>query len=155
MVKQKLQLLMMACVVAGGLCVAGALSVTGAFCASAAGPGASAANDPFVGDWKLNPSKSQLADEMKVGSAGENKYTFDFSGDGSNVETIVADGTDQPGLSGTTLAVTVQGPDTWNVVRKEKGRMLLTGTWNLSNDGNTLTDDYTEVAENGSRSTVR
>lgn len=33
--------------------------------------------------------------------------------------------------------------------------MLLTGTWNLSNNGNTLIDDYTEVAQDGSRSTVR
>jgi hypothetical protein len=29
-----------------------------------------AANDPFVGDWKLNPSRSKLTDVMKVASAG-------------------------------------------------------------------------------------
>lgn len=115
MVKQKPQLLMIACAV-------GAVCVSGAFCATGAAPGARAANDAFVGDWKLNPSKSTLVDKMKVGSAGENKYTFDFAGDGSNVETIVADGTDQPGLSGTTLAVTVQRPDTWkSSARKRAG----------------------------------
>jgi hypothetical protein len=112
----------------------------------------SAANDPFVGEWKLNPSKSKLIDEMKVESAGDNKYAFDFVG--GKPETIVADGTDQPGLGGTTLSVTVEGPDAWKVVRKKDGRMLLTANWALSKDGNTLTDDYTEFGPDGKGSTV-
>ena len=29
-----------------------------------------AADDPFVGKWKLNPSKSKLTEEMKVESVG-------------------------------------------------------------------------------------
>ncbi len=32
-----------------------------------------AANDPFVGDWKLNPSRSKLTDVMKVKKSGANK----------------------------------------------------------------------------------
>jgi hypothetical protein len=32
-----------------------------------------AADDPMVGDWKLNPQKSKLTDEMKVTSLGGNK----------------------------------------------------------------------------------
>jgi hypothetical protein len=108
-----------------------------------------AANDPFVGDWKLNPSRSKLTDVMKVESLGGNKYAFDFVGDGS-AETIVADGTDQPGISGTTLSVTVQGPDTWKVVRKKDGRMLITANWKLSKDGNTLTDNFTGIEPKGS-----
>ena len=99
-----------------------------------------AATDPFVGDWKLNPSKSKVVDVMKVESLGGNKYAFDFGG---GAEDIVADGTDQLGVRGTMLSVTVEGPDTWKVVRKKDGRMLLTATWNLSKDGNTLTDNYT------------
>ena len=51
-----------------------------------------AANDPFVGEWKLNPSRSKLTDQMKVRSIATNKYVFDF-GDGG-AETIAADGTD-------------------------------------------------------------
>lgn len=112
-----------------------------------------AANNPFVGDWKLNPSKSKLTDQMKVESLSANKYAFDFEGDGS-LETIVADGTDQPGDSGTTLSVTAEGPDTLKVVRKKDGRMLLTANWKLSKDANTLTDDFTEVSPNGTASTV-
>jgi len=111
-----------------------------------------AANEPFVGEWKVNPSKSKLADQMKVESVAGNKYAFDF-GAGS-AETIVPDGTDQPGIAGTTLAVTVEGPDAWKVARKQEGRMLVTGHWKLSADGNTLTDDFTQFEPNGSSTTV-
>lgn len=108
----------------------------------------SAADDPFVGKWKLNPSQSRFPDEMKVTAAGANKYAFDFGG--GNPEMIVVDGTDQPGVSGTTLAVTAEGPGTWIVVRKKDGHKLLTGTWTLSQDGKTLTDNYRENEPDGS-----
>ena len=111
-----------------------------------------AANDPFLGEWKLNASKSKLIDVMKVASAGGNKYAFDFGAD--HPETIAVDGTDQPGLAGTTLALTVEGPNAWKVVRKKDGRTLLNAKWSLSEDGNTLTDDYTEVGPDGKGSTV-
>jgi hypothetical protein len=58
----------------------------------------------FLGQWKVNPSKSKLYDEMKVELAGANRYTFTF-GPGQ-VDTVVADGSDQPALSGTTLSIT-------------------------------------------------
>ena len=107
-----------------------------------------AVDDPFVGKWKLNPSKSRFPDEMKVKAAGANSYAFDFGG--GNPETIVADGTDQPGIFGTTLSVTVERPDTWKVVRKKDGRTLLTGIWKLSEDGKTLSDTYRENQPDGS-----
>ena len=107
-----------------------------------------AANDPLVGKWKVNPSRSKLSDQMKVEAASANKYTFDFGG--GYVETVVADGTDQSGSFGTTLSVTVEGPDTWKVVRKKDGRMLITAIWKLSKDGTTLSDDFTGYQPNGS-----
>ena len=106
-----------------------------------------AANDPFVGKWKVNSSKSTLTDEMKVESVGANKYTFTF-GPGQ-VDTIVADGSDQPALQGTTLSVTVVGPNKWKVVRKMKGRALLTAYWTLSEDGKTLNDAFTQYLPDG------
>lgn len=112
-----------------------------------------AADDPFVGEWKLNPSKCKLVELMKVESVAGNKYAFDFGG--GTPETIVTDGTDQPGVFGTTLSVTIEGPDSWKVVRKKDGRMLLTANWKLSKDGNTLNDDYTEFAPNGSSANVK
>jgi hypothetical protein len=106
-----------------------------------------AANDPFVGKWKVNPQKSKLYDEFKVEAAGANRYTFTF-GPGQT-DTVVADGTDQPALSGTTLSVTVKGPHNWEVTRKMKGRTLLTAHWTLSEDAKTLNDAFTQYLPDG------
>jgi hypothetical protein len=38
----------------------------------------------------------------------------------------------------------------WKVVRKKESRILLTATWKLSKDGDTLTDDFTAIQPNGS-----
>jgi len=109
--------------------------------------GAPAANDVFVGKWKVNPSKSTLYDEFKVEVAGPNRYAFTF-GPGQ-VDTVVADGTDQPALGGTTLAISVKGPNRWEVVRKRGGRTLLTAYWTLSEDGKTLNDAFTQYLPDG------
>jgi hypothetical protein len=109
-------------------------------------------NASFVGDWKLNLSKSKVIDVMKIASVGDNKYSFDFGA--GKPESIVLDGSDQAGIFGTTLAVTVEGPNAWKVVRKKDGRILLTGLWSLSEDSKTLKDNYTEFAPNGSASTT-
>jgi hypothetical protein len=114
----------------------------------------SAADNPFVGDWKLSKSKSTLTDQMKVAKLDTHKYAFDFAGDG-NAENIVLDGTDQPGQGGTTLAVTSEGPNAWKVVRKKDGRMLISAHWTLSEDGQTLTDNYSAIAPDGSGSPVK
>src|ERR1700758_1300291 len=106
-----------------------------------------AADDPLIGKWKVDPSKSKLYDEMKVEAVGANKYTFTF-GPGQ-VDTVVADGSDQPALQGTTLSVTVEGPNNWKVVRKMKGRMLLTARWTLSEDGKTLNDAFRQYLPDG------
>ena len=111
-----------------------------------------AATDPFAGTWKLNPAQSKLTDQMKVEEAGPNKYTFIFSGD--NSETIVADGTDQPGLFGSTFAVTVLSARQWKVVRKTGGRVTISAIWDLSSDGNTLTDNFTGYRADGSTSNL-
>jgi hypothetical protein len=111
-----------------------------------------AAGDPLVGNWKLDPSKSKATDLMRVAAAGENKYTLIFnSGD---VETVAADGTDQPGIFGTTVSITVLAPDNWKVVRKQNGRTMLTGNWKLSEDGKSLTDHFTSYQSDGKTSTV-
>lgn len=109
----------------------------------------SAANDPFIGKWKVNPSKSKLIDEMKVEAAGPNTFKLTFTGGAGESETIAANGTDQPGLNGTTLSVTVKGPNSWEVVRKMKGRTLISAHWTLSEDGKTLNDAFTQYLPDG------
>jgi hypothetical protein len=106
-----------------------------------------AASDPFVGKWKVDPSRSKLYDEMKVEVSGADKYTFTF-GPGQ-VDSVVADGSDQPALSGTTLSVTVKSPNHWEVVRKIKGRMLLKAEWTLSEDDKRLEDAFTQYLPDG------
>jgi hypothetical protein len=108
-----------------------------------------AANDPFVGKWKVNPSKSKLYDEMKVEAVGANRYALTL-GPGA-VESVVADGSDQPALSGTTLSITVKGPNSWEVVRKMKGRTLIRAHWTLSEDGKTLNDAFTQYLPDGTK----
>jgi hypothetical protein len=111
-----------------------------------------AAIDPFVGQWKLNPSRSTLTDEMKVTKLGQDKYAFELGGGAP--ETIVVDGTFQPGVAGTTLSVAAEGAN-WKVTRKKGGRTLLTATWTLSKDGSSLTDDFTSFSQDGSPSNVK
>jgi hypothetical protein len=52
------------------------------------------------------------------------------------------------------LSVTIEEPDTWKIVRKKEGRILLTATWKLSKDGNTLTDAFTAYRPDGSTFTI-
>jgi hypothetical protein len=111
-----------------------------------------AADSPFVGDWKLDPSRSKVTDVMRVERLDPNKYAFNFGVGGS--ETIVIDGTDQSGISGTTLSVSVERPDAWKVIRKKDGRTLLIANWELSKDANMLTDNFNEIAPDGTSSTV-
>ncbi len=105
------------------------------------------AASPFAGEWTLNSSRTRLPDEMKVTGQGGNKYSFDFGG---GTESIVVDGSAQPGYGGTLLSVKAEAPDTWIVERKKDGRLLLRGTWKLSSDGGTLTDYFRQFEADGS-----
>jgi hypothetical protein len=126
MLSRTLQLLLVGCVMTGTLW---------------------AADNPFVGRWTVNPSMSKLYDEMKVEVAGANRYALTF-GPGQT-DTVVADGTDQPALNGTTLSITVKRSNNWEIIRKMKGRTLLTAYWTLSEDGKALNDALTQYLPDG------
>ena len=113
---------------------------------------ASLTGDPYVGKWKVNPSKSRLNDEMTIQAAGVNRYIITF--EPGAVDTVVSDGSFQRALGGTTLSMTVKGPDRWRVVRKMENRTLLSAEWSLSEDGGTLTDDYTQYENDAPKFTV-
>lgn len=110
------------------------------------------ANDPFVGKWRLDVSRSTIIDQMMVEALGSNKYRFTF--EGAPAETIVADGTDQPGVLGTTLSVKADGPRSLSVVRKQEGRIIVFAAWSLAQDGRTLRDAFTSMQPDGSKVTV-
>jgi len=109
-------------------------------------------SDPFVGKWKLDVSRSRIVDEMKVEALGPNKFGFNF--EGGPTEAIVADGTDQPGLPGTTLAVKAEDARTLTVLRKENGKIVVSAKWKLSTNGRTLRDSFTGLQPDGSTVTV-
>jgi len=123
------------------------------FVAISLAPASRAADSPFVGKWKLNPDKSKLADQMTIASAGEKKVTLTFAGAGET-ETLVADGTDQPGVSGTTASITMVGPGDWKFVRKRNGQVVITALWKLSADGKSLTDTFVSYQPDGSTSRI-
>jgi hypothetical protein len=117
-----------------------------------------AASDPFVGKWELDAGRSKQTDQMKIEAAGPNRYIFDFGPGGSppfapesahKAETIVADGTEQPGHSGTTLSVTPVEPNTWKLVRKKDGFTVMTAILKLSADARTLSDSFTAFRPDG------
>ena len=110
------------------------------------------ANDPFVGKWKLDLSRSLVIDRMVIEAAGPNRYTFKF--EGAPAETVVADGTDQPGLPGTTVSVKAEDPRTLKFVRKQEGRVIVSAAWKVSPDDRTLRDAFTAVLPDGSSSTT-
>jgi len=113
----------------------------------------SGATDPFVGKWKVNASRSHLADQMTIQVAGKNTYTLAFSGS-TETETVAADGTDQPGIYGSAVSLTIEMAGTWKIVRKKKGQMVLSAIWKLSRDGKALSDAFTSYQPDGSTSTV-
>lgn len=110
------------------------------------------ANDPLVGKWKLDVSRSTIVDQMAIEAAGPNKYTFRF--EGGPPETILADGTDQPGLPGTTLSIKIADSRTLKVVRKKAGRVVVSANWELSEDGRTLRDAFSATQADGSKITT-
>jgi len=112
-----------------------------------------AADQPFIGKWKLNLSKSKLADQMTIAPAGANRYSLTFAGIG-DTETLLADGTDQPGILGSTISITVEAPGNWKIVRKQGGRTQLTANWKLSDDGKALTDTFIGNQPDGSKSRI-
>ncbi len=132
----KLPILTAAILFAAGAAHAGAMSSSGTW----------AANDPFVGKWTLNVPRSTIVDQMAVEAAGPNRFTFRF--EGGPAETVLADGTDQPGIPGTTLAVRVQDSRTLKIVRKQSGRVVVSATWKISEDGRILHDTFTAAQTN-------
>lgn len=104
------------------------------------------AQNPFVGKWKIDPSKSQIAGSRdSVTAAGSNTWKFQY---GAFSWTIKADGTDQPTPFGTT-AMKVISPSTWQFTNKSNGKPTGTETWVLSGDGKSMTRTFEGRQENG------
>jgi hypothetical protein len=109
-----------------------------------------AADDPFVGKWKLNMGKSKFTgDQSTIEDLGGNKYKWTY---GNITNTYTADGTDQPGRFGRTVSIAPEGDKKWKMVVKKDGKVLSTMTHTLSDDGKTQTIEGTENKPDGTTS---
>jgi hypothetical protein len=57
---------------------------------------------------------------------------------------------DQPGNDGVITSVLAEQPDSWRIINKKDGHVVLKASWKLSQDGNTLTDNFASFAADGS-----
>ena len=114
-----------------------------------AAPLALAADESFVGTWKLNPDKSQFAGlTYKVEEAGNDQLKFIF---GEDEETLTL-GKEHTTKYGNTWMVTKKTPNTWRWVQKRNGKLTSDATWTVSEDGATSTYTSKETRPDGSTS---
>lgn len=97
------------------------------------------ADDPFVGKWVLDKKATQLAPIHEgIEDLGGNRFEI-VESNGASVNTVLADGTDQPANFGRTLSIKPQSDKAWRVVWKVNGRVQDEAVWAVSQDGQTLT----------------
>jgi hypothetical protein len=107
-----------------------------------------AADDPFVGNWKLRPDKSRFVGfQEKIEDLGNHKYRFTT---GDKVETIVLDGEDHSTGGGTTWALKEIGPNKWKSIDKIDGQIIVTSIWTVSDDGQRFTSVTEGIKNDGS-----
>jgi hypothetical protein len=109
-----------------------------------------AADDSFVGKWKMNVGKSQFTGlQYKIEDLGGDKYSFAF---GDDVETIPLDGKDHPTKYGNTWAITKSGPNKWKWTRKRDGKVISVSNWTVSEDGQIFSSSRESMRPDGSTS---
>lgn len=107
-----------------------------------------AADNPFVGTWKLDTAKSNFTGEtMKLEPTGSNMVRYSSGGESYEFRT---DGKQYPGLFGRIVSVKKVDPKTWERTTTFKGKVLSRTTLQLSPDGNTLTETATGTRPDGS-----
>jgi hypothetical protein len=97
-----------------------------------------AADNPFIGKWKLDPSKSDFSGEtIKYEDAGNGSIRFSV---GEESFTFTTDGKQHPGPFGEIVSVRQQGANAWEETTHLRGKLLDTSTITTSDDGKTLTE---------------
>lgn len=115
---------------------------------SLAAGGTAAAQNPFVGTWKLNQEKSQLAgDTMKFGPAAGDAVELTAGG---MTYSFRLDGKPYAVPSGNIAIWRETGPDAWTTeYRKTDGKLMSSDNWKLSSDGKKLSVTTSGVKANG------
>jgi len=106
------------------------------------------ADDSFVGNWKLNPDKSQFNGlQYKIEDAGGGQYRFIF---GDDVETMTLDGKGHVTKYGDTWSIKTTGPNSWESTNKRDGKVTAKSKWTISEDGQTFTTMDENMRPDGS-----
>lgn len=116
-------------------------------------PGFATAQAPYVGNWKLNPAKSdfgQLTVVYEPVSGGGFKATMDGVS-----YTFMLNGRETTTPWGYTAAWKSAGANAWEVVNRTNGQLFSTDTVRISDDGNTLTVESRIVKATGETSNDR
>src|SRR5215475_13446353 len=107
-----------------------------------------AADETFVGNWKLNPDKSQFNGlTYKIEDAGGGQYRFIF---GDDVETMTLDGKAHTTKFGDTWSIKATGPNNWESTNKRDGKVTAKSKWTISEDGQTFTTMDENMRPDGS-----
>ena len=121
--------------------------------------GALCAADPFVGKWKMTPTKSQVAGSFTMKAEGQDngiQVVEDLHwANGNAVQrrwTAKYDGKNYPiGGDSTMDAISLKkaNPNTINYVVKKSGKQYASGKCTVSKDGKTMTDFGSAEGERG------
>ena len=96
-----------------------------------------AADDPFIGKWKLSLEKSKLTGQtIEIDEVSPNNYKFK---EDEHSDEILADGLDHATHFGDSMAITKKSPDTWVITYKQGSTVTMNTTWKVSADNQTLT----------------
>jgi uncharacterized protein (DUF2147 family) len=110
-----------------------------------------AADDPFVGTWKVNWGKSQMAGlVIEIKDLGDNRYDW-IAADNHNE--IIADGKEHPDKNGGTYLLTQESPLRWVLTGKRDGQATGVSVWTLSEDGQQFKNEIKRTRPDGSSST--
>ena len=100
-----------------------------------AAAGTAEAQNPFVGTWKLNQEKSQLAGDIMSWPSGQRRDRADRRGN----HLFLPRGRQTLRVPSGNVAIWREtGPDTWTTeYRKTDGKLMSSDNWKLSTDGRT------------------
>jgi hypothetical protein len=95
-----------------------------------------AADPPYVGKWKINQAKSNVAGAtVTIANAPNGMMSFESQG---YTYTFKTDGTDYPTPDGGTTAWTATSPTVWDVTNKLRGKVASTIHLEMQGDGLTV-----------------
>lgn len=107
-----------------------------------------AADNPWVGTWKLDKAKSHMTGQTITYS--KDSSGMDHFSDGATEYTFTANGVDYPTMGGATESWSFTGHDAWKVTDKVNGKVVSTTDVKISPDGKTMKMVTTGTRPDGS-----